>query len=154
MEEIQDYQQFVGQLKAEIRRSQYLSFRSTNSIMIELYWSIGKQIAEKQKELGWGNDVIKQLSIDLQKEFEGKYSFSLDNLHRMKQLYSEYSEKEVLGHAVPKLSSILGHAVPKLQSILGHAVPKIQSILGHAVPEITLKNNNKVLVCSGVLHGY
>jgi len=154
MEEIQDYQLFVGQLKAEIRRSQYLAFRSTNSIMIELYWSIGKQIAEKQKELGWGKSVIENLAKDLQTEFKGTTSFSPDNLQRMRQLYVEYNDITISGHAVPKLQSFLGHAVPKLNSILGHAVPKLQSILGHAVPEITLKNNNKVLVCSGVLHGY
>jgi len=108
-------------LKAEIRRSQYLSFRSTNSIMIELYWSIGKQIAEKQKELGWGKSVIENLAKDLQTEFKGTTSFSPDNLQRMRQLYVEYNDI---------------------------------TISGHAVPEITLKNNNKVLVCSGVLHGY
>ncbi len=123
MEELKKYKQFVNQLKDEIRRSQYLAFRNTNSLLIELYWFIGQQIAEKQHELGWGNNVIKQLSADLQKEFEGEFSFSPDNLHRMKQLYNEYSNFEVLGHAVPKLQKFLA-PFPEMKPFLGHAVPK------------------------------
>ncbi len=127
MNEIAQYKGFVEQLKEEIRRSQVLASSVSTRIMLELYWYIGQQIFEKQKELGWGNDVIKQLSTDLQKEFDSKFSFSPDNLHRMRQLYSEYCNLEVLGQRVPKLKNQLLALINPQKKVLGQRVPKIQS---------------------------
>ena len=96
MKEIKQYTRFVNQLKEEILRSQYLANRANTRIMLELYWFIGKQICIKQKELDWGKSVVENLSKDLQREFDGIYSFSPDNLWRMRQFYFEYRSHEFL----------------------------------------------------------
>ena len=47
--------------------------------MIELYWEIGKQILQQQKEEGWGTKVIAQLSKDLKKSFSPEFLNRLDS---------------------------------------------------------------------------
>ena len=37
---------------------------NVNQGMLSLYWSIGKQILDKQEKLGWGKQIISQLSKD------------------------------------------------------------------------------------------
>ncbi len=124
MENNKSYSDFLTTISDEIRNAQYKAFRSINYETINLYWSIGKQISDKQKELGWGNSVISELSKDLQKEFQSKSTFSLDNLQRMRQLYLEYSDFTISGQLVPKLINILQPIIPKLPEVLGQPVPK------------------------------
>ena len=42
---------------------------SINMGTLSLYWKIGKQIIEKQEQIGWGKQVIAQLSKDLRSRF-------------------------------------------------------------------------------------
>jgi hypothetical protein len=42
---------------------------SINMGTLSLYWNIGKQIIEKQEQIGWGKQVIAQLSKDLCSRF-------------------------------------------------------------------------------------
>jgi len=125
MNEVAQYKGFIEQLKEEIRRSQVLASSVSTRIMLELYWYIGQQIFEKQKELGWGKSIIDKLSKDLKNEFASPKSFSPDNLQRMRQMYCEYTDIENFDKVNSILKSISGQRVPKLVSILGHAVPKL-----------------------------
>jgi len=85
-----DYQVWLIDLKTRIRKSQLKAAVKVNSEMIELYWSIGADIDEKQKNLGWGGKVIPQLSADLRSEFPDTEGFSQTNLKLMKRFYSFY----------------------------------------------------------------
>lgn len=58
--------------------------------MLELYWQIGSDILEKQKELGWGKQVIAQLSKDLAKRFPNDKGYSIRNLHNMRRFAAAY----------------------------------------------------------------
>lgn len=57
-----------------------------NKEMLSLYWSIGHDILEKQKSLGWGAQVIDRLSIDLSHRFPDDRGFSVRNLKNMRSL--------------------------------------------------------------------
>lgn len=86
----QNYTAFLIDIKAKIRHARTQAARAVNQELIQLYWALGKSIAEKQEQLGWGKSVVEQLSKDLQETFEGRSGFSTQNLWYMRQFYLEY----------------------------------------------------------------
>lgn len=100
--ESKDYLQTLISLKKRILQAQYNSYSAVNSEMILAYLDIGKTISEKAK-IGWGTSVIKQLSIDLQAEFNGVQGFSERNLRRMKYVYEELQANAIWPQLVAKL---------------------------------------------------
>lgn len=57
---------------------------AVNHELVLLYWSIGRDILERQDRLGWGAKVIDQLAADLQKEFAESKGSSSRNLKYMR----------------------------------------------------------------------
>lgn len=64
-----NYATLLQNLKAEISKARIRAHLSVNKEMINLYWSIGNQILERQKQEGWGSKVIENISKDLRSEF-------------------------------------------------------------------------------------
>ncbi|MDR3308517.1 MAG: PDDEXK nuclease domain-containing protein [Tannerella sp.] len=91
---------FITEIKQKIRQAQYDAMRAVNVQLINLYWEIGKSIAEKQVE-SWGKSIVQTLSKELQSEFPGVGGFSVANLWSMAQFYAEY-------HAVENLQPLVG----------------------------------------------
>lgn len=81
---------FIKEIKEKIRNAQYEAMKAVNVQLINLYWEIGRSIAEKQSE-NWGKSIVETLSKELQKEFPGTNGFSTTNLWLMAQLYTEYN---------------------------------------------------------------
>ena len=98
------YRAFVTEIKREIRSAKNKAIRSVNRQMIELYFTIGRQIITKQNELGWGRSVVEQMAKDLQDEFGKRSGFSSANLWRMRHFYLAYAESPELAQAVRDLS--------------------------------------------------
>jgi len=84
------YKIFFEEIKEQIRKSQYQAMKAVNKELIDLYWTIGKMIVEKQEEQVWGKSVVETLADDLQKEFPGLQGYSISNLWRMRSFYIEY----------------------------------------------------------------
>ena len=87
-----------------IRSAQYDAMRTVNKEMISLYWDIGRQITERQKEQGWGKSVVENLSKDIQKEFPGIQGFGVRNIWNMARFYSEYQSNVILHPLVAEIS--------------------------------------------------
>ena len=85
------YRSFFNEIKQRIKSSQAKAAKSVNSALIQLYWSIGKMIAEKQTQYAWGTKMIERLSRDLKAEFPGLSGFSVRNLWDTKRFYLFYS---------------------------------------------------------------
>jgi len=81
--------QFIAEVIATVRQAQYEASKAVNVHLINLYWELGKSIAEKQS-LGWGKSVVTTLANELQTEFPGMSGFSSGNLWLMAQFYTEY----------------------------------------------------------------
>jgi hypothetical protein len=47
---------------------------------MQLYWDVGRLIAERQQQHGWGKSVVETLARDLQAEFVGITGFSASSL--------------------------------------------------------------------------
>jgi predicted nuclease of restriction endonuclease-like (RecB) superfamily len=98
-----DYARFLAALKERICAARGSAARSVNHELISLYWDIGKAIAEKRTDAGWGDAVVEKLSRDLMREFPGVSGFSSQNLWRMQRFYLAHSSPEFLSQAVREL---------------------------------------------------
>jgi predicted nuclease of restriction endonuclease-like (RecB) superfamily len=87
---------FFEEVRAILRKSRKKAYRAVNSSMVEAYWLIGKRIViEEQKgkdRAKYGEKLIRNLSIQLNKEF-GK-GFSYANLKNFRQFYSTFANDE------------------------------------------------------------
>lgn len=88
-----EYTLWLCDLKTKIRKKQIHAALSVNQTLLELYWDIGKDIIDKQKNSNWGSNFIEQLSIDLKHEFPEINGFSRRNLYAIRQWYLFYSEQ-------------------------------------------------------------
>jgi predicted nuclease of restriction endonuclease-like (RecB) superfamily len=85
------YPVFLKDLKARIRSAQIKASLSVNRELIQLYWSVGRHIVERQQTEHWGAKVIDLLSADIQREFPQLAGFSRPNVYRMRSFYLAYA---------------------------------------------------------------
>ena len=76
-----DYKRWVEDLSKRFRQSQIKAAVSVNSEMLRFYWELGRDIVEMHIEERWGDNVIKNLSVDLQREIPDAHCFSRTNLY-------------------------------------------------------------------------
>ena len=80
---------FYKSIKEVLEESRKRIYRNIQSEMVQAYWQIGKMIVEKQcgkERAEYGDGLIKELSIQLCKDFGKGYTVSA--LWRMRQFYS------------------------------------------------------------------
>lgn len=97
------YMAFLDDVKSEIRKARIQVARIANRELIQLYWTLGKAITNKQEQLGWGKSVVEQLAKDLKVNFEGRKGFSTQNLWYMRQFYIEYQDDTNLQQLVGEI---------------------------------------------------
>lgn len=91
-----DFLEILHQIKTVKQRA----FSQVNSVLIDLYWSIGSLLAQKIESEDWGKRVVSELAQFIIKSDPTLKGFSDKNLWRMKQFYETYKES-------PKLSALL-----------------------------------------------
>ena len=75
------YAELLRDLKSRIRDAQLRASFAVSRELVLLYWSIGREILERQRAEGWGTKVIDRLSHDLQVEFPGVEGYCPRNLY-------------------------------------------------------------------------
>ena len=93
---VTNYTKFINSLKAKVRTAQIKGAIAVNKELIKLYWTIGKDIVEKQEQNGWGSKVLERVAKDLQKEFPGIEGFSRRNMFIMRAFYQAYQKVQQL----------------------------------------------------------
>jgi hypothetical protein len=78
--------------EARIRDAQTRAILAANAELVQLYWDIGRMIAERQKHEGWGAAVIPRLASALRNELPEEKGFSERNLDRMIAFYRIYPD--------------------------------------------------------------
>jgi len=86
------YKSVIVEIKEQIKLSQARAITKVNQELILLYFSIGRTIAQKQKELGWGAKVIENISKDIKSDFTELSGFSSRNIKLMVAFYKEYKD--------------------------------------------------------------
>ena len=97
------YAVLLQNLKKEISTARIRAHLSVNKEMITLYWSIGNQILERQKQEGWGSKVIENISKDLRSEFPEMKGLSAQNLKYMRKFAETYAKNEISQQAVDQI---------------------------------------------------
>lgn len=88
-----EYVEWLKELKARFLRSQAKTAVKINIAMLELYWSIGRDLVNLRAEERWGSGVVKQFSLDMREAFPNSAGFSHTNVKYMKRWYLFYKEK-------------------------------------------------------------
>jgi len=104
MQDLQVYKDFIKEIKTLIYKRQYEAMKAVNKELLELYWEIGEEINNQQKEKGWGKSIVEILAKELQIEFPGVKGFSARNLWNMRNFYLAYSQNEKLQPLVAEVS--------------------------------------------------
>lgn len=97
------YEDFLNALKERIRRSQVQAALAVNQELIRLYWQIGRDILNKEREQGWGAKVVERLASDLKREFPDIKGFSARNIRYMKAFAEAYPDETILQRCIAKL---------------------------------------------------
>ncbi len=87
-----------------IKSSKQKAFTQINTILVELYWNIGKYISIKTIKENWGKSVVKDLAIYIKAKDPSIKGFSDRNLWTMKQFYEAYPNNKKVPSLVAELS--------------------------------------------------
>jgi predicted nuclease of restriction endonuclease-like (RecB) superfamily len=99
-----DYADFLNSLKTRVRQAQTKAMLSVNRELIQLCWDIGREIAQRQEQAGWGQSVLERLADDLQKALPGVSGFSRSNVFRMRAFYLAYRTPEFFAQPVRQIA--------------------------------------------------
>lgn len=98
------YSELLAELKARVRATQFRAARAANTEVLRLYWSIGRDILDRQETAGWGSKVVSQLAADLQREFPDQRGWSRSNLLYMRRAAEVWpSEQEFVQQVAGRL---------------------------------------------------
>ena len=86
-----NYKDWVKELSLRYRKSQIKAAVKVNREMLSFYWSVGKDITEKEYDNKYGSAFYKNLSADLIAELPNVEGLSERNLRYMKSFYTLYS---------------------------------------------------------------
>ena len=87
---------FIYDVKTILEQARKSAYKSVNTAMVKAYWLVGKRIVQEEQDgkerAGYGDAVLKKLSIELTADF-GK-GFSYANLKNFRQFYLTYPDQE------------------------------------------------------------
>jgi len=86
-----------------IEQAKLTASLKVNETLLSLYNTIGSEIIQKQEIEGWGTQVVKRLSDDLQKRYPGESGFSERNLRNMKIFAKEYPDFPIVQVSLAQL---------------------------------------------------
>ena len=118
-EEILDlgYQTVLGDIANVIDTARRSAARSVNSIMTAAYYLVGRRIVEfeqkGEKRAGYGEELLKRLSVDLDERF-GR-GFGVDNLQRFRAFYLCYPPEWI--YVTPSRKSAGGDRIGKYATL-------------------------------------
>lgn len=96
-------QAVFDELLQHIQQARAKAFRQANTVLIDLYWRVGKTISEKVQSEAWGKGVVTELANYIAQHAPDIKGFSDKNLWRMKQFYETYREDEKLSTLLREL---------------------------------------------------
>src|SRR5580704_14111948 len=109
------YASLLAELKERIRTARLKAAVAVNEELILLYWSIGRDILDRQTAAGWGARVIDRLAADLRRDFPEMTGLSPRNLKYMRAFTEAFPEREIVQQVVARLP--WGHAIKLVESV-------------------------------------
>lgn len=97
------YADWLADLKGRIHAAQQRAALAANSELVLLYWRIGRDILDRQAELGWGAKVIDRLAHDLRLAFPDMKGLSPRNLKYMRAFAQAWPEEAFVQGVLARL---------------------------------------------------
>ena len=98
-----NYQTLLEDLKTRVQQARSRAALAVNTELIILYWQIGRQILEAQKQQGWGTKVVQSLAADLKMAFPDMKGFSRSNLLYMRAFALAYADFSIVQQVAGRL---------------------------------------------------
>ena len=125
-----DFPILLKEIKNRIQQAQTRAMLAVNAELVQLYWDIGRIIAARQQQEGWGAAVIPRLSRELLNELPEVKGFSERNIKRMLAFYREYANPaDFLPQHSAKLSGPPKVPQPAAQFEKAGKVPQLAALL-------------------------
>jgi hypothetical protein len=83
--------------------------RAANTELLVTYWSIGREILDRQQHEGWGAKVIDRLSADLKAGFPGARGYSPRNLKYMRSFAAAWPNSEICARLACTIALVPPH---------------------------------------------
>lgn len=90
------YGELLIKIKQQVRSAQAKAALAVNTSLIQLYWNMGKMIADNQELFEGRNNYVAQLETDLRAEFPDIKGFSRSNLFYIRKFYQFYSVQQAV----------------------------------------------------------
>lgn len=109
------YGALLGDLRRRISEARIRSALSVNRELVILYWTIGRDILERQRQEGWGTKVIDRLAADLRQSFPEMTGISARNIKYMRAFGEAWPDIEFVQQVVALLP--WGHNLRLLDAV-------------------------------------
>lgn len=121
------YTKLLHSIKQQVQGAQAKAALAVNSALIQLYWEMGKMIAENQVLFEGRNNYVEQLAKDLRTEFPEMKGFSRSNLFYIRKFYQFYSAASVqqpvgLNDIPTDMSTVQQPVAPNLENSIQQVV--------------------------------
>lgn len=97
------YADWLADLKVRIHAAQQRAVLTVNTELLRLYWQVGRDILDRQAELGWGSKVVERLAHDLRAVFPDLGGFSRANLLYMRAFAEAWPEEAIVQQPVGRI---------------------------------------------------
>ena len=87
-----EYRSWVKELKQRYLSSRLKASVDANRTLLEYYWSVGRDIEDKQYANTYGSKFYETLSHDMRSEMSGEKGFSEGNIRYMYRFYQLYNQ--------------------------------------------------------------
>ena len=91
----EEYKTWIKEISDRYKNSQIKAAIFVNRELIAFYWSLGKDIIEREVEKKYGSDFYNSLSKDLKLLLPGVKGFASTNLRYMVKFYGMYSKQNL-----------------------------------------------------------
>lgn len=115
-----DFKEIIQKIKDDIKTTQIKTAMQANNNLIMLYFRLGKIVSENKS---YGNNFVKQVSIELKLSFPNVSGFSERNIRSMRLFYEEYYDDEKWQQLVAKLP--WGHNLLLISKIKDKNIRKV-----------------------------
>jgi len=93
-----EYVKWLSEVKTRVKQAQSKAILQVNTSMLELYWSIGRDLVALHPEEKWGKGVVRQFALDMRNAFPEETGFSDTNIKYMRRWYEFYSQSDTISH--------------------------------------------------------
>ena len=97
------YPDLLDSVSAHVAQGHHRAVRAANTELLVTYWSIGREILDRQQREGWGAKVIDRLSADLKRRFSGARGYSPRNLKYMRSFAAAWPNPETVQGSLAQL---------------------------------------------------